>query len=89
MQLERDSIHFAILDALCSMPRAVQGITLPMLERRFGSRRAVQDLAAMGLIRERGWHTGPGTVWIPTAEGERLHAGLANGHDDTDDIPVA
>lgn len=77
MKIERDSVHFRILQALCEMPRPVRGIALPMLERRFGSARPVKELAAAGLVRERRWHTGAGGVWIPTPEGERLYEELA------------
>jgi hypothetical protein len=76
MTLEPGSPHLAILEALCAMPRPVRGIALPMIERRFGSRRALMELARAGLVRERGWHAGSGGVWIPTAEGEALLARL-------------
>jgi hypothetical protein len=77
MKIERDSVHFRILQALCEMPRPVRGIALPMLERRFGNVRAVKELAAAGLVRERRWHIGAGGVWIPTEAGERLYEELA------------
>ena len=79
MEVARDSVHFAILDALCRMPRAVRGISGAMLDRRFGAADAVRELAEAGLIRERGWHEGPGAVWVPTEAGEGLHRRLTSG----------
>jgi hypothetical protein len=43
-----------------------------MLLREFRSSRAIRNLASQGLIRRRGWHDGPGGVWVPTPEGERI-----------------
>ncbi|MGH6895339.1 MAG: hypothetical protein ACREJ5_02155 [Geminicoccaceae bacterium] len=40
---------------------------------------AVEELAAEGLIRGRGWANGPGMIWIPTPEGEAIHQALADG----------
>ncbi|HET6522145.1 MAG TPA: hypothetical protein VFG47_20335 [Geminicoccaceae bacterium] len=77
MEVRRDGVHFAILEALCQMPRPVRGISAPMLERRFAAPWAVRDLAEAGLIRARGWHEGPGAIWVPTAAGEALHRRLA------------
>ncbi len=79
MNVERDGVHFAILDALCRMPRPVRGISAAMLERRFGAPAAVRELAEAGLIRERGWYEGPGAIWVPTEAGEELHRRLTEG----------
>ena len=79
MTIERDSVHFRILERLCAMPRPVRGISGAMLERHFGATPAVEELAAGGLIAMRGWANGPGAVWIPTAEGEALYRELADG----------
>ncbi|HEX5079140.1 MAG TPA: hypothetical protein VFV80_08310 [Geminicoccaceae bacterium] len=72
MMIERDSVHFQILDRLCAMPKAVRGISGAMLERHFHADWAVEELAGAGLIAERGWADGPGTIWVPTAAGEAL-----------------
>lgn len=48
-----------------------------MLERRFGDLAAVEELAAAGLLRKRGWADGPGWVWLPTEAGEALHASMS------------
>ena len=80
MSIERDSVHFRILERLCAMPRPVRGISGAMLERHFGAGPAVEELAADGLIAMRGWANGPGAVWIPTATGEALYQELADGH---------
>lgn len=79
MNIERDSIHFRILERICALPRPVRGISGAMLDRDFEAPWAVQELAAAGLIRERGWHDGPGSIWIPTARGEDLFRELLNG----------
>ena len=79
MSIERDSVHFRILERLCAMPKAVRGISGAMLERHFGAGPAVEDLAAAGLIAMRGWANGPGAVWIPTAAGEALYCELVDG----------
>jgi hypothetical protein len=79
MSIERDSVHYRILERLCAMPRAVRGISGAMLERHFGSGPAVEELAAAGLIAMRGWANGPGAVWIPTAAGEALYRELTDG----------
>jgi hypothetical protein len=76
MMIERDSVHFQILERLCSMPRAVRGISGAMLDRHFHADWAVEDLSGAGLITERGWADGPGTVWVPTAAGEALYRAL-------------
>ena len=80
MAIERDSVHFRILERLCSMPRPVRGISGAMLERHFGVGPAVEELAGGGLIAARGWAHGPGSVWIPTEKGEALYHELANGN---------
>src|SRR3712207_2275671 len=77
MEVRRNSVHFAILEALCRMPRPVRGISAAMLERRFGAPAAVRDLAEARLIHERGWHQGPGSIWVPTSAGEALYRRLA------------
>ncbi len=76
MEIERDSIHFQILERLCEMPKAVRGISHAMLERHFRATHAVEDLASAGLIEARGWAEGPGTVWVPTAAGEAAYREL-------------
>jgi hypothetical protein len=78
MAIERDSVHFRILERLCSMPKPVRGIAGAMLERHFGAPDAVEELASLGLIQGRGWANGPGMIWIPTAEGEAVYHGLAD-----------
>ena len=79
MAIERDSIHFRILERLCTMPKPVRGISGAMLERHFGAPDAVEELAGLGLIQARGWANGPGMIWIPTPEGEALYHDLADG----------
>ena len=44
-----------------------------MLERRFHAGWAIDELAAQGLIVQRGWADGPGAVWVPSAAGEALY----------------
>jgi hypothetical protein len=73
MTIARDSVHFRILERLCTMPRAVRGISGAMLERHFNAGWAVDELAAAGLITQRGWADGPGAVWVPSARGEALY----------------
>ncbi|MGH6920841.1 MAG: hypothetical protein ACREJ0_24425 [Geminicoccaceae bacterium] len=72
MMIERDSVHFQILERMCSMPKAVRSISGAMLDRHFHADWAVEELSGAGLIAERGWADGPGTVWVPTAAGEAL-----------------
>jgi hypothetical protein len=79
MAIERDSVHFRILERLCTMPRPVRGIAGAMLDRHFGAPDAVEELASLGLIQGRGWANGPGMVWIPTADGEAAYRALADG----------
>jgi hypothetical protein len=79
MSIERDSVHFRILERLCAMPKPVRGISGAMLDRHFDASWAVEELAAAGLIVARGWANGPGAVWIPTAEGEVLWRELSDG----------
>jgi hypothetical protein len=79
MTIERDSVHFRILERLCAMPRPVRGIAGGMLDRHFGAPDAVEELAADGLIQGRGWADGPGMVWIPTPEGEAAYRALVDG----------
>jgi hypothetical protein len=73
MTIARDSVHFRILERLCTMPRAVRGISGAMLERHFNAGWAVDELAAAGLITQRGWADGPGAIWVPSARGEALY----------------
>ncbi len=78
MTVDYDSPEFRILDKLCAMPAPVRGVTGTRLDAEFGAPEAVARLAADGLIRPRSWNDGPpGAVWIPTPEGEALHAELA------------
>lgn len=77
MQVRHDSVHFRVLDRLCSMRRAVRGMAPAMLQRQFGDLIAVEDLAAAGLLKKRGWAAGPGWVWVPTEAGEALHRAMA------------
>ena len=46
MTIERDSVHFRILERLCAMPKPVRGISGAMLERHFGAPAAVEELAS-------------------------------------------
>lgn len=69
MLIERGSVHFRILERLCRAPKAVRGTSGAMLDRDYNAPWAVDELARAGLITERGWHNGPGAVWLPTAEG--------------------
>jgi hypothetical protein len=80
MAIERDSVHFRILERLCAMPKPVRGIAGAMLDRHFGAPQAVEELASEGLIKGRGWANGPGMIWIPTPEGEAAYQALADGH---------
>jgi len=77
MEIDRDGVHFRILERLCSMPPAVRGISGAMLERHFNAGWAVDELAAARLIQARGWANGPGAVWIPTEAGEAIYRRLA------------
>lgn len=79
MAIERDSVHFQILARLCGAPKAVRGTSGAMLEREYSAPWAVDELAAAGLIRQRGWHDGPGAIWVPTEPGLRLYEELAAG----------
>jgi hypothetical protein len=72
MTIQHGSVHFQILDRLCAMPKAVRGVSAPMLQRMFGNFEAVEDLVSAGLIRKRGWADGPGSILVPTPEGEAL-----------------
>lgn len=73
MTIRYGSVHHQILNRLCTMPKAVRGMSAQMLQRQFGDTDAVNDLAAAGLLEKRGWADGPGIIWIPTAKGEALH----------------
>ncbi len=77
--VDPDSTHFRILARLCAMPRAVRGISRPMLNRVFSDPRAIDDLARSKLIRQRGWNDGPGGIWVPTEAGEALFEELSKG----------
>ena len=72
IQFDSDSVHHKILMRLCSAPKAVRGVSEVMLVRSYGDPRAIEELAQAKLIRKRGWHDGPGGVWIPTAAGAEL-----------------
>jgi hypothetical protein len=76
MTIERESVHFQILQRLCRVPAAVRGTSGAMLERDYGAPSVITELARAGLIRERGWHSGPGAIWIPTEEGIALYQRL-------------
>jgi len=43
-----------------------------MLLRNYRSSRAIRALSEQGLIKRRGWHDGPGGIWVPTSEGEAM-----------------
>ena len=73
MQVRYESVHFHILERLCAMPKAVRGMAPAMLQRQFGDLVAVEDLAAAGLLKKRGWADGPGYIWVPTDAGEALY----------------
>jgi hypothetical protein len=75
--VEADSTHFRILARLCAMPGPVRGISRPMLNRVFSDPRAIDELARAKLIRQRGWHDGPGGIWVPTEAGEALFEELS------------
>lgn len=77
MIIQRDSVHFRILERLCRTPKAVRGTSGAMLERDYGAPRAIDELARGGLIKERGWHNGPGGIWIPTQDGMALYEQMA------------
>ncbi|MSO65770.1 MAG: hypothetical protein EXQ85_08255 [Alphaproteobacteria bacterium] len=77
LRVRANSRHHKILRKLCDMPKPVRGISDAMLNRAFGAPRAIQELAQAGLIRQRGWHDGPGGVWVPTEAGEEVCRKLA------------
>ena len=77
MQIRHDSVHFHILQHLCAMPRAVRGMAPAMLQRRFGDLVSVDELAAAGYLKRRGWADGPGWVWVPTEAGEALFRSMS------------
>jgi hypothetical protein len=88
MMIQRDSVHFQILERLCAVPAAVRGTSGAMLERGFGAPSVIAELERAGLIRERGWHSGPGAVWVPTEEGIALYDQLmAESPDDPPRAP--
>ena len=76
-RVEPGSVHHKILVQLCDAPRAVAGVSEAMLVRAFGEPRAIDELLQARLIWKRGWHDGPGGVWLPTPEGEALCERLA------------
>lgn len=76
MTIQRESVHFQILERLCSTERHLRGTSGAMLNRDYGEPRALSELAAQGLIKERGWHAGPGTIWIPTDDGIALYESI-------------
>lgn len=77
MRVKPDSVHHKILMRLCNAPKAVRGVSETMLVRSYGDPRAIEELAQARLIKKRGWHDGPGGVWIPTEEGAALCEKLA------------
>jgi len=77
MQIQRNSVHFRVLEALCTTPEAVRGITSVMLNRKFDAPQALLDLESEGLISEKGWDQGPGAVLVATEAGARLYRTLA------------
>lgn len=77
MQIQRDSLHFRVLEALDAMPQAMPGITAVMLNRKFNAPQVLVELEAEGLIAEKGWDTGPGAVVVATEAGARLYRALA------------
>ena len=77
MQIRHDSVHFLILQHLCTMRKAVRGMAPAMLQRRFGDLVSVEELAAAGYLAKRGWADGPGWVWIPTEAGEALYHAMS------------
>jgi len=83
MKIDYGSVHYRILDRLCTMPKAVRGISTPMLQRLFGDAGAIEDLASAGLIKKRGWADGPGSIWVPTAAGETLLSEMKTPHQST------
>ena len=80
-EVKAGSVHHKILVRLCSAPKAVQGMSEGMLNRVFGEPRAIEELAAARLIRRRGWHDGPGEIWVPTEDGEAVFASLTGSGD--------
>ena len=80
MTIERDSVHFQILERLCALPRPVRGTSAAMLLRDFDDPRAIDELKEMGLIKERGWYAGPGSILIPTQAGEALFEQMESAH---------
>ena len=77
IHIQRNSIHFHILEALCALPEAVRGITSVMLNRKFNAPRVLEELESNGLIVEQGWDKGPGAVLVATEAGVRLYRELA------------
>ena len=77
MQIQRNSIHFRILEALCTTPKPVRGITAVMLNRQFDAPQVLAELESEGLISEKGWDKGPGAVLVATAAGEQLYHELS------------
>ena len=77
MHIDTDSNAFRILERLCRLPKPVRSMSDVMLNAEFHDPQAIQALAEAGLIRERGWDQGPGTLWVPTPAGERLYAAQA------------
>lgn len=74
--IERGSVYHKILQYLCSMPKAVRGASEGMLTRHFSDPDAVRELVRMGWLEERGWDSGPGSIWIPSKKGEAICAEL-------------
>lgn len=79
--IEKTSKQFKILEHLCRMPKPVRGASAEMLERQHQASEALADLSERGLVRARGWDSGPGRIWVPTEAGERLFAELSHPPD--------
>ena len=77
MQVRYESVHFLILERLCTMPKAVRGMAPAMLQRRFGDLVAIEEMAEAGLVKKRGWADGPGWIWVPTEAGEALYQSMS------------
>lgn len=76
MAIQRESVHFQILERLCSTEPHLRGTSGAMLDRDYGEPTAVSELATAGLIKERGWHSGPGAIWVPTDAGIALYQAM-------------
>jgi len=77
MQIQLNSAHFRILEALCTTPKPVRGITAVMLNRKFNAPQVLIELESEGLISEKRWDKGPGAVLVATMRGEQLYSTLS------------